>query len=182
MFWGLAFVVFGVVLLINQILGWNLPILRILFAVFIIYLGVKMLFGSFGFRPQQVKTDYQAVFSQSDFSFPSKDSTDDKKSYQTIFGESVLDLTNIDLSQGSQSIKIDNVFGKTILRLRKDTPYKVEASVVFGNIHSPDRENASLGDWTDQSDNFNKGENHLLIQADVVFGKLKIELVDVDKK
>jgi len=178
MFWGLAFITLGVVLLVNHVLGWNLPLFRILFSVFVIYVGFKMLFNSFGLHAGPLRTDFQAVFSKSDFSFPSKDDSGTKRSYQTVFGESILDLSSADLSQNNQEIKIDNVFGQTTLKIKKGTPFKVEADVVFGNIKSPDKRTSSFGDWSMQSEDFSTSKNHLLIKADVVFGQLNIEIIE----
>jgi len=179
MFWGVFFVVLGILMLLNYVFGLHLPVFRILFAVFIIYLGIKMLFGSFGFETRKITTDYQAVFSKSKFSFPSQDNNRNGKEssndYQTVFGNSELDLTTIDLTKGNEKIEIDNVFGQTKLYLKKETPFKIESSVVFGQISLPDKQMSSIGDWSYQSESFSKDKNHLLIQADVVFGQLVIE-------
>lgn len=176
MFWGVFFVILGVLMLVNYVLGLHLPVFRILFAVFIIYLGIKILFGSFGFETRKITTDYQAVFSKSKFTYPSQDNKESSNDYQTVFGNSELDLTAIDLTKGTEKIGIDNVFGKTKLLLKKGTPFKVESSVVFGQISLPDKQMSSLGDWSYQSENFSKDLSYLLIQADVVFGKLEIQL------
>jgi len=175
MFWGVFFVVLGILMLLNYVFGLHLPVFRILFAVFIIYLGIKMLFGSFGFEARKITTDYQAVFSKSKFVYPSQDSKESSNDYQTVFGNSELDLTTIDLTKGNEKIEIDNVFGQTKLYLKKETPFKIESSVVFGQISLPDKQMSSVGDWSYQSENFSKDKNHLLILADVVFGQLVIE-------
>lgn len=178
MFWGIFFVVLGVLMLINYVFGMNLPVLRILFSVFIIYIGIKMLFGSFGFETKKVTTDYQAIFSKSSFQFPSKDNKEANNDYQTVFGNGILDLTTLDLSQGPQKMELDNVFGQTTLILKKDTPFKVDASVVFGQISLPDKKMSSIGDWFYQSENYSQNPNHLDIKADVVFGQLVIVFKD----
>jgi predicted membrane protein len=174
MFWGLFFVVLGSLMLLNYIFGLNLPVFRILVAIGIIYLGVKILFGSH-FSGKKIASDYQAVFSSSQFNFPSRDSQDTANEYSTVFGDAVLDLRDLDLSKGPADIEMNVVFGHTNVLLKKGTPYKIESNTVFGNIQLPDKKTSSVGEWSHQSDNYPMEKNHLTVHANVVFGQLRVE-------
>jgi predicted membrane protein len=174
MFWGIFFVILGSLMLINYIFGLHLPIFRILVAIGIIYLGVKILFGSH-FSGKKITTDYQAVFSTAKFNFPSRDSTDTANEYSTVFGDATLDLQDLDLSKGPADIEMNVVFGQTNILLKKGTPYKLESTTVFGSIQVPEKKTSSIGEWSHQSDNYSTEKNHLTIHANVVFGQLKVD-------
>lgn len=176
MFWGLTFVCLGLILLANYMFGFNLPVFRILFSLAIIYLGLSMLFGSFGVGINKVATDNQAVFSSSQFKFDFMGADEGKKGreYSTVFGESELDLTDVDLSKGSVDLKMNTVFGDTKLIVRKDTPLRIRTNAVFGNAALPNKNSSAMGKFKYESQGLAAGAPALNVDANVVFGQFEV--------
>lgn len=171
MFWGVFFIAIGVILILNFVFGLNLPILRTLFAVFLIYTGFKILFGNFGMEFRKYKSDTQAIFTESDFKY----SEEKDNSFSTVFGHSRLDLTNSDILKMRDSIEINTVFGSTRVKIPKDFPMKVKAEVAFGRVLFPTKEFNALGETTFTSDNFKSDLPYLNIKAHAVFGDIRFE-------
>jgi len=180
MFWGILFVSLGFVLLVNYMFGLQLPVFRILFSLAIIYLGVKMLFGTFDLRIGKVATSNEAIFSSSQFTLDLSDWDSDtdlnrkKNEYNTVFGEGRLDLTDVDLTKGSVNLKINTVFGETKLYVKKGTPIRMRTSTVFGDASLPDGSKGVVGKFNYKTNNADTAESTLNIDADVVFGSLKV--------
>jgi predicted membrane protein len=177
MFWGVFFTTIGVILLIKYVLGIHLPVMRILVALGFIYIGVNMLFGTFGFRIQRQATDTAAIFSTSQFQFTMDN--DEHKSgsgrhYQTVFGEGVLDLTDVDLSKGSVDLDVKTVFGETQVLVKKGTPIRIQTNTVFGGTELPNKNFSALGKFTYATDGLSEGAPALNIHSDVVFGSFRI--------
>lgn len=177
MFWGLFFIVLGVLLLFNYILGIDLPIFKILFSCFIIYLGASMLFGTFNMEVPRGKkaTDNEAVFAKATFKFPSVGSAgEEKNNYTTAFGSSTLDLTDTDPSRNPQ-INVTVAFGETKIRIKKGTPLRVKSTTAFGHSALPDKNTNALGEVSYKSEGLKDGDNAINVNATVAFGHLKIE-------
>lgn len=180
MFWGICFLVIGVLLLVNYVLGVNLPIGRTLVAIAFIYIGVNMLFGDFGVHIRRQATEHAAVFSASQFHFDwaDKDNTGFSgkinKEYKTVFGEGVLDLSNVDLSKGGVNIKIKTAFGQTKVIVKKGTPLRVHTNTVFGSSELPEKNLSALGKFNYSSDGLSKDAPALNIDSDVAFGSFQI--------
>lgn len=186
MFWGICFLVVGVLLLVNYVLGVNLPIGRTLVAIAFIYIGVNMLFGDFGFHIRRQATEHAAVFSSSHFHFewPDQDKDNGKddsvvsgkinKEYKTVFGEGVLDLSDVDLSKGAVNIKIKTAFGQTKVIIKKGTPLRIHTNTVFGSSELPEKNLSALGKFNYSSDGLSKDAPALNIDSDVAFGSFQI--------
>jgi predicted membrane protein len=171
MFWGIIFIAIGIILILNYVFGLHMPIMRTLFAIFLIYTGIKMLFGNFGMEFHKYKSETQAIFSESDFKF----SDEGDNSYNTVFGTSRLDLTNTDLQKIRESIEINTVFGSTRVKIPKNFPIKVKAEVAFGRVVFPTKEFNALGETTYTSDNFKSDQPYLKVKAHAVFGDIRFE-------
>lgn len=66
------------------------------------------------------------------------------------FGDIDLDLLNARLADGEQSLKLDGVFGDTVLRLPEDMPFAVHAGTTFGDV----RVNEQLSEGISPSINY----------------------------
>lgn len=180
MFWAILFITVGVILLIQQVLGIHLPIFKLCFGVFLVYMGLKVIFGAFGmnFRvwdAKKMSTDTEAIFSESEFKIKSDGSGRANSNFTTVFGKSTLDTTQFSKEELSQPIKVDNVFGHTLILTDPSIPLKVQANVAFGHIQVRDQKFSFIGDNLMTTPGFEETKPHLFIQVSSVFGEVSIK-------
>lgn len=177
MFWGIVFIVVGIVLVINYAMGIHLPIFKILFGVLLIYWGLSMIFGSvrwnFSFSRQTRATENEALFSNSKFTLKTEKELNE---YNVVFGSGTLDLSLVEIPLGTK-IEINTVFGETHLLIKKNLPIKVVSSTAFGKTKLPDRNFNAFGEFTYLTPGIKLDEAQLIVEANTVFGKLIIEEV-----
>lgn len=179
MFWGIAFIVLGFVMLLNYVLGINLPAFRILFSIGIIYVGISLLFGGFNLKLNRVSTANEAIFSESkfslDFSETNKESGSGERDqkFQTVFGNGELDLTEVDFSKGPVNVRLDTVFGETRLIVKKGTNVKLTTDTVFGSTNLPKGNKSILGKFTYDL-GADENSPQVNVKANVVFGALEV--------
>ena len=167
-FWGALLILIGLALILRFVFNIDFPVVKVLFALFFIYLGLRILFGSFGlFRIETGPND--VLFSEKEFIQP-----EHNKEYNIVFGKGNFDFTKIDLSQGSVNVKIGTVFGASLIRIDRDMPVKIEADAVFAGAQLPDGNTAVFGSSTYQSSSFNPDSSYLKIKLDVVFGGAEV--------
>jgi len=163
-FWGLLLIVVGVLAIANTVFNVNLPIFRIVVAVFFIFLGISVLVG--GFR---VSTDRNTVI----FEDRNLRVTPEPGQVNVLFSQGTLDFS--DYPAGGHK-EVNVVFANGILLLDKETPARVKVSAAFSSARMPDGNTVSFGDYTYQTPAFQEGEEHLSIKASVVFGSLNVVL------
>ena len=154
MFIGLIFLSIGVIVILNAIFGLNLPAMRILFGVFLLYMVLKVLFGSF-WPPRHFghlrqdnhtwgKSDSSGfVFSRGQLKPKSLSELEDGE-FNVVFVSGTLDLTELeekssagDLSGGPNEIEINTVFGESLVVLPKDLSITPLVNSVFGSVSLP---------------------------------------------
>lgn len=169
LFWGALLILIGIGIVIRVVFNINFPVVKFIVAFFFIFIGVKILIGNLNFGHVNVDEN-TTIFSESRF-----DGLDENfKEYNVIFGSSVIDLRNIDLSSGSKEIKINTIFGGTVLKIDDKTPLKVKADAAFANAKLPNGNAATFGTGRYESETFNSDSNYVYIKGDVVFGSLEI--------
>lgn len=168
-FWGALLILIGLALIIRFVFNVDFPIVRVLFAMFIIYLGLRILFGSFGFFRFETGPN-DVFFGEREFY-----STEPNNEYNVVFGQGTFHFTDVDLSQGNVNVKIGTVFGASDIRIDRDMPVQIVADAVFAGAELPDGNTAVFGSSTYQSESFNPDSNHLKIKLDVVFGGAKVK-------
>ncbi len=163
-FWGSMLIIVGILLLIKNYTNISIPIFRIIFGLFFIYLGFNILFGWFN------KSKGSAViFNDKEFKV-----TELKDEYNVVFGRSVIDLRDIEIPDTTKYIQVDVVFGEGIIKLNKNTPVLVKLSTAFGAADAPGRSVAFLGDNIYKTESYKEGENCIKIKAEAVFGHIQI--------
>lgn len=168
-FWGIVLIFMGLGIIIHILFNIDIPVFKILVALFFIYLGLKILTGDRGvFNFHHSKND--AVFTEGAF----KETGEEDKEYNVIFGKGVYDLREIDLRR-KMKVEINAVFGGAEVRLKKGTPYRIKLESVFGGSNLPDGNTTVLGTGRYQSSNYNPDLPHLFIKANVVFGGLQVD-------
>ncbi|MBL7689099.1 MAG: hypothetical protein JNJ49_13780 [Bdellovibrionaceae bacterium] len=178
MFWGLFFVTVGILLVVQTVLKIDLPIARILFGLVVIYIGVKMVLGSFGinlngFRVDQIATSNEAVFTEVEFS-AKKDATTLNKEFSTVFGNSKLDLTGLTADDYKHGFEVSTVFGKTEIKTPADLPLVVETNAVLGSVKVRGEKTGSMGNGVFKTPGFEADKPHVRIEANSVFGEIEI--------
>lgn len=169
--WGIGFIIVGALILINAFFGFNIPILRLLLALLLLYAGISMLISPP--RPKMRHAIHgvcseQVVFGKRTFKHESLASN-----YQITFGQGIIDLRKQTVDM-PKNVDISVTFGSAILKLNPDIPTRVVTSVSFGKVEFPDDNQLSMGTNTYQ--NYQDGtEPMLIIQAQVSFGSLEIE-------
>lgn len=174
MFWGVVIILIGLSVLLGAVFGINLPILKILFGLFLVYLGIKVIFGAFSwnfnFQNEKRSTDHEAVFSKSQFQYPNSKNA---KEYVTVFGSSQLDLTMAgDLS--GQSLETVTVFGESEIVVKKGTPLRIESNTVFAKSELPGKNISAFGQFFYTTPGLKEGDPAMALKVTVVFGSLKV--------
>ena len=176
LFWGAIIIVLGLSIIIGSVFKINIPFFRILFSLFLIYLGVRMLVGSFkssnqfgSYKDAKETTDvFTSNSHKPEFGIP-------KKEYSVVFGSQALDLRNIE-QENDHSIEVSSVFGSQTVLLSKETPVRIKANAVFGNIQLPDGTGVSFGENTyvksDVSQDSATPQKMLFIEANAVFSQI----------
>ena len=168
-FWGAVLIFIGLSLIIRFVFNVDFPIIKVLVAGFFIYLGIRILFGSFGmFNIHSGPND--VLFSEREFVQP-----ENNKEYNVVFGKGSFDFTDIDLSQGNVNVKIGTVFGASEIRIDSEMPVRIVADAVFAGAELPDGNTAVFGSSSYESLSFNPDSNHLKIKLDVIFGAAEVK-------
>jgi len=97
-FWGAMLVLLGISMIIKTVFKIDIPILRLIFALIIIYWGVKLLFGT-----SMKKSDENNVI----FDNARITQVEDGGEYNVIFGKSVIDLSDIELADKNSEVEIN---------------------------------------------------------------------------
>jgi predicted membrane protein len=165
-FWGVVVVILGVIIIINAVFGTRIPIFPLLFGLFLIWLGVRVMTG-----PSHRKTPQQAIFEEKKIE---TDSTSGK--YDVVFGKGMIDLTGYKLKEGITRIEINTIFGSSEIKIDSAMPIKIRASSAFGSARMPDKSMVGFGENTYRSEVLKQTDtkNYLLIELHVVFGSAEV--------
>lgn len=170
MFWGILLILIGLGIVIRVVFNIDFPIVKFIIAFFFIFLGIKILLGNFNFW--KVRHDENTTM----FGERRINGIDaEHKEYNVIFGSNVVDLRDIDLSQGSKEIEINVIFGSSDIKISEKTPVKIKAEAVFGSAQMPNGNTASFGSTQYKTESFSKDTNYLYIKADAVFGGFQVK-------
>jgi len=172
-FWGAVIILFGLSIILNAIFNIKIPVFSIIIALIFIYIGLKILLGSFGIKPSK----NTVVFSTNDL----KGSGSDEE-YNIIFGKGTIDLTQIELEDKSIRYEVNVIFGDGKIVLDPEKPVIIKVSSVLSGAHLPDGNVAAIGNNTYISHGYVKGEKYISVHADVVFGALNIIEVNRTKE
>jgi predicted membrane protein len=166
MFWGIVLILLGLSVILRVVFDVDLPVIRIVFAVVLIYLGVRVLVGG-SWRVESPRNT--VLFAESEVPV-----TPDDDEYRIVFGRGRFDLTGIVPAGASRSITVETVFGNGVVRVKADAPIRIRASATFGSARLPDGNEVSFGATTWRSPAYREGEPFLDVRANVVFGALQI--------
>ena len=159
-------ILIGLSIIVNDVFKIDFPLFQVIFALIIIYFGVRLLFGSFGLNFSN-KTEDSVVFSEAS---ASPASIDLRKEYNVVFGSQDIDLRNLNLEADTE-LECNVVFGKQVIILPKSLNVRAKANAVFGNARFPDVHQVALGEMSYNEKSSPSGPT-LYIEGNVVFGQL----------
>ena len=169
LFWGVLLVLIGLAAIFRVIFDVNL--FGVMFALFLIFVGVTLLIG----KPWMVhhrKGERDILFEERNVVEQPRDNSE----YNVIFGRSVYDFRNIQFPDNeSIKIKINTVFGNSVILVSKNTPVKIKSDAVFAGSSMPDGNSVAFGTIQYETDSFAVALNHLYIDAPVVFGAVQVK-------
>lgn len=160
-FWGVFLIGIGVLMIIKYQFKLNISLPRIIIGVLFLALGLSMLMGGFTDRNR----------SNMFFSEGTVNTAKVEKEYNIVFGNMVIDLSNIPKEDLRDRIEINSIFGNTLVKLNPEIPTIVRMNSAFGSGNTPDGSTIVFGDHA-----YRIGEDDpvLTIDANVVFGKIDI--------
>jgi len=169
-FWGSVVILIGLSIILNAVFNIKIPVFSIIIALVFIYLGLRILFGSFGIKTSR----NTVVFSSNDIKSSNKN-----EEYNIIFGKGSIDLSNIELDDEHLDFEVNVVFGRADVMIDPAKPFIIKVSSVFSGAHLPDGNVAAIGNNSYVSPGYVKGQKYISVNADVVFGALNI--IEVQK-
>lgn len=165
LFWGALLVLIGLSMILKAFFKIDIPVVRLIFAIIIIYWGLQLLFGTRFSR----KSENNVIFDNAAF-----EKVETGKEYNVIFGRSVIDLRDLQLSEGKSKIEINVVFGYGLIYINPDLPMKIVVSTVFAESRLPRGQVGFFGDHVYKTPAYVEGEDYLKVELDVVFGNAVI--------
>ena len=165
-FWGIILILFGISIFLRSF-DIIVPFFRIIFGLFVIYIGITILSGG------SILTDdpNSAIFNEIDIKVTDEVNDD----YNIIFGDSIIDLTDISVENINKEIEINTVFGSSEILVNSETPIKFKLSSVFGRATTPDATTITFGDYNYISGSEDSDDDLVEIDADVIFGSMEIK-------
>jgi hypothetical protein len=134
-FWGSVLIILGLSVIINMVFHIHVPVMRIIFAVVLIYLGVRVLIGGHWCRTP----NNTAMFCESNVSM-----SGNHNEYNVLFGKATIDTS----TTAEKHIKINTIFGASTVKISKTVPTVVRVETAFGGVSLPDGNTVSFGNYT----------------------------------
>jgi predicted membrane protein len=172
---GMFFVLLGISIILKVLFKIDFPMFRILFAIFLIYLGVRLLtgFSNWDFRTRISKGDKESVvFGSGKMNWDSKDPKHNE--FSTVFGSSTVDLTQAQLAADGieQKVDINSVFAETTVLLSPKVPVRVRMNSAFAEARMPDGNMVAFG-TLHYSTHASDIKPVLQVNAHAVFGSMR---------
>jgi hypothetical protein len=169
-FWGIILILIGLSLVLKVAFNVDFPFFKILFALFLIYLGIRIFIGK-DFKLFDGANDaYNVIFSQR-----TMQNLENGKEYNVIFGNGKYDLRNLQVPEGEEiRVKLNTVFGSSEIFINDSIPVEIKATTVFAGSKMPDGNTSAFGE--------SKYRNHspgnfprVSIESNTVFGALLVK-------
>ncbi len=164
-FWGIYFVLIGLLALLKSFVDINIPFFRLAVGILLIYVGLIFAFGG----PPGLRTEPGTIIMDSRVVEVSRSSE-----YNTLFGQGTYRIAPPGDEQVMR-LKFNTVFGSTVIHLPPDVPVKVSASSAFGSVSTPDGGSTVFGERTYTSPSYREGDpGTIYLETNVVFGSLQL--------
>lgn len=160
LFWGLILVLLGLSVILKSVFHIDIPLVKILMAIILIYWGITLLVGKTSHGSDDI-----IMFKNT------KMNLNNGQNEKTIlFGSGIIDLTDISLAEGRYDLDVNVIFGSGVIYIPEDIPAVIKVSVVFGEGRFPNGSSEVFGDETFKTENLDKNQPYLNLNMDVVFG------------
>lgn len=129
-FWGIMIIIFGLILLIKQLFNLEFPVIKVFIGVFLVMLGIKLLF----FKTLPLNGPSKGgdvVFGSKEMNF-----IEDIREYNTVFGSLTLDMTELKESVSGR-YEVNAVFGEANVLINDKTKVNLRSDVVLGSVEGP---------------------------------------------
>jgi predicted membrane protein len=163
-FWGSLLILLGISMIIKTIFGIDLPIVRTIFAILLIYAGISII-SNIGSSHKHKTT---VAFAEK-IIIPEK--VDNY--YSVMFGKGIIDLTHLQNLDEMLKVKIDVIFGQATLKINSRIPTVIHTKANFGNATFPDNTSVSSESYT-YKNYAGQGEPSIKVTANVAFGNLQV--------
>lgn len=168
LFWGLLLIFIGLSLVFRIVFNIDFPLFKIILAFILIFLGLRLLFGSFGVV--SIKGgDNDVIFGEKHFN-----RFENKKEYNVIFGNGIYDFRNVDLEGSVKKVKLSTVFGGSEIKLSSDIPVRIRVDAAFAGAELPNGNTAVFGNTSYESPGLDLNKPYLDLKIDVVFGGVEV--------
>ncbi len=169
LFWGLLFIVIGLALVFKIVFNLDFPLIRVIIAFVLIFLGIRMLVGGFGFHSHS-RDSNDVIFGEKYYS-----KTEDGKEYNVIFGKGTYEFTDSDSLQTEKRVKIGTIFGASLIKINKDMPVKIKVDAAFASVELPNGNSTVFGNTVYESPGLDTSKPYLDLKLDVVFGEVDVK-------
>ena len=163
-FWGILLIFIGILSIINVLFKVNIPIFRLVVALFFIYLGIRILMNGSGCVKEGT-----VLFNDCRI-----EDLNPSEGYNIIFGRGVIDLSDISPAGKNAAVNVDIVFGAGVLKINPEIPTKIIVNSAFAGVRLPDGSVNSFGTYTYKTKSFKEDADYVNIHVDVVFGSLEV--------
>ena len=165
LFWGSVLILLGISVIIRVIFHVHLPVFRIVFALVLIYLGIRMLAGGFGCRMREHGTWFGHAKVTASVS---------AREQSVIFGTADIDATGPVTPGRNNDLRINAVMGSCTLKISKSVPTSVKISSAFSSVHTPDGSRAAFGQSLYRNKAAGSADSVRNIDLRVVFGAVDV--------
>jgi predicted membrane protein len=169
---GILFLLFGLSILLKALFHINIPVFRTFLAIFLIYMGIKMLLGGWGWDFRQWRGHGDALFSEE--SFQAAPNGSKSTHYNTVFGSSKVDLTALKPTDQDIEVEVNTVFGESLVYIDPKSPVSIRSNAAFGAAQMPNENMVAFGTLHYLTDSAKKSSHKILIHGNVAFGSLRI--------
>ena len=98
-----------------------------------------------------------------------------QREYSHAFGSMTLDLSSLELQDGTTNVKASTSFGSLEVILPAGVPVRVEAKTTFGSVDALDQEaNGLRADRTVRTDDYDHATKRINLQVNASFGAVEV--------
>jgi predicted membrane protein len=168
-YWGALIILAGVLLIIRNVFKIDIPVMGVIFPIFIITLGISLLTG---FRGTGSNHSKNVLFSEADF-----ETINSEEHYSVVFGKGSYDLRNTKPTDKDITVDISCAFGSAEIFINPDIPMKIRVSSAFGGGQMPNGKTVAFGEREYTTPAYRAGLAAILVKANVVFGGIEIRQI-----